>query len=86
MSVSPTALDDQRNVNPVNPVKRDDDYLSHPFFEHEERHKPRYAVQRARAARLAGLPKRRLLSRARFVGEAHRRLEESCEREAPFGE
>ena len=43
---------------------------------------PRYALQRAKAARLGNLPRRMLLSRARFVSDARRRLEESAEEDA----
>jgi hypothetical protein len=45
---------------------------------------PRYALQRSRAARRGHLPSRLLLNRARSEGEAHRRLEESTETDAPF--
>jgi len=47
--------------------------------DHEER--PRFAAQRAVAARLGNLPQRMLLNRARCEGEAHRRSE-SAEQEA----
>jgi hypothetical protein len=43
---------------------------------------PRFAAQRARAARIAQLPQRRLLNRARFVSDTHRRREESEEQQA----
>lgn len=55
--------------------------LFDPRFDSEET--PRYAVQRTLAAR-RGLPTRLLLNRARSEGEAHRRLEESAERDSPF--
>ncbi|MGE0712098.1 MAG: hypothetical protein AB7N76_31940 [Planctomycetota bacterium] len=48
-------------------------------FEASPEATPRYAAQRAKAARLSNLPRRMLLNRARLVGDALRRMEESAE-------
>ncbi len=52
-----------------------------PLLDDDEEERPRFAAQRLLAARLANLPERMLLNRARFEGEAHRRSE-SAEQDA----